>query len=81
MNKKNIIKARNLSVDELLEKDFTIEELYHLGEITKQFYTPSDCYEFFDEEKEMFYNIFGQQLRSLEDYNPHSEGYTPFGDE
>ncbi len=27
------------------------------------------------------YNNWGQQLRHISEYNPHSEGYTPFGDE
>ncbi|MFH1641504.1 MAG: hypothetical protein ABIC04_01240 [Nanoarchaeota archaeon] len=27
------------------------------------------------------FNKFGQALRGPEEFNPHSEGYTPFGDE
>ena len=28
-----------------------------------------------------YYNDSGQQLRNPGEYNPYSEGYTPFGDE
>ena len=28
-----------------------------------------------------YYNEAGDLLRDLEEYNQHSEGYTPFGDE
>lgn len=43
------------------------------------YYSPSGSYEFFDGND--FYNASGSKLRSPEQYNPHSEGYTPFGDE
>ena len=28
-----------------------------------------------------YYNEYGQELRNSDEYNQHSEGYTPFGDE
>ena len=35
----------------------------------------------YDEETDTYYNSSGQQLRNPDEYNPDSEGYTPFGDE
>jgi hypothetical protein len=50
-----------------------------LKEMDQEYYAPSDSLEYFDGEH--FYNQSGQRLRSPEEYNTHSEGYTPFGDE
>jgi hypothetical protein len=36
---------------------------------------------FYDDETGNHYDKHGNQLRSIEEYNPNSEGYTPFGDE
>lgn len=45
----------------------------------KKFYAPTGTKELF--ENGTFFNAFGQQLRDPEEYNPYTEGYTPFGDE
>lgn len=79
MTKEQIISARNLSVSEMIESGFTFEELLEIGEISREYYSPSDSYEYFDGEN--FYDIDGQILRDPEEYDPYSEGYTPFGDE
>lgn len=45
----------------------------------KKYYEPSGTYEdFIDGE---FYNQSGDLLRDPSEYDPYSEGYTPFGDE
>ena len=36
---------------------------------------------FYDDENDIYYNHGGQQLRNPAEYDRHSEGYTPFGDE
>jgi len=40
-----------------------------------------DGNEYYDGETGTYYNKAGQQLRDPDEYNPDSEGYTPFGDE
>lgn len=35
----------------------------------------------YDADNDVYYNEFGQQLRDPSEYDTHSEGYTPFGDE
>lgn len=42
---------------------------------------PCETTAWYDEENDIYYNYGGQQLRNPEEYNRHSEGYTPFGDE
>jgi hypothetical protein len=37
--------------------------------------------EYYDPKTKTFYNARGATLRDLEEYNPRSEGHTPFGDE
>ena len=49
--------------------------------LTEAYYSPSESYELYDPETGQFYNHSGQKLRDPEEYNPYSEGYTPFGDE
>jgi len=79
LTKKQIKEAVSFSVEDLISREFTFEELYEMGLIEKEFYPPSDTYEYFHDG--YFYNLSGQQLRDPEDFNPRSEGYTPFGDE
>lgn len=50
-----------------------------LKDLDKEYYPPSNSYEYWDGTH--FYNLSGQQLRDPNEYNVHSEGYTPFGDE
>lgn len=45
------------------------------------YYKPSDSMEYYDSENDAWYNHSGQRLRDPDEYNPLSEGYTPFGDE
>ena len=54
----------------------SIEEL---SKLDKEYYPPSESMEYFD--GTYFYNSSGAKLRDPEEYNLHSEGYTPFGDE
>jgi len=56
----------------------TREELNQLDE---EYYYPSQSIELYDPETDTWYNHSGQQLRDTKEYNPNSEGYTPFGDE
>lgn len=51
------------------------------GEVTLEYYAPSESQEWWDEENNCFYNRSGQRLRNPEEYNTSAEGYTPFGDE
>lgn len=50
-----------------------------LEEVYKEYYSPSASMEWFD--GETFYNFCGNSLRDVSEFNPYSEGYTPFGDE
>jgi hypothetical protein len=52
-----------------------------LEALSRRYYPPSDSIEYFDIETGTYYNASGQELRDMEEYNPRSEGYTPFGDE
>jgi hypothetical protein len=51
------------------------------NEVTLEYYAPSQSKEWYDYKEDCYYNRNGSRLRSPEEYNPHSEGYTPFGDE
>jgi hypothetical protein len=79
MTKEQILAARNLSVSDMMEKGFSLDELVEIGEMEMAYYGPSDSHEFFDGEN--YYNASGQQLRDPSEYGCSSEGYTPFGDE
>ena len=79
MKKEDIISARNLNVSDMISLGFTINELLENGEITREYYGPSDSFEYYDGEN--FYNENGQILRNPSEYNVYSEGFTPFGDE
>lgn len=54
-------------------------QLEFLQDLEKEYYPPSDTYEYWD--GEYFYNSAGDQLRNPNEYDQYSEGYTPFGDE
>lgn len=79
MGKEVIFSARNMSVSDMIEAGITVEELYENGDLTKEYYTPSNSKEYFDGTN--FYNLGGDKLRDLSEYDTHAEGYTPFGDE
>ena len=79
MKKADIISARSLTVLDMIGLGFTLEELVENGEITREYYSPSDSYEFFD--GITYYNSTGEQLRDPSEYDQYSDGYTPFGDE
>ena len=36
---------------------------------------------YYDRTTDTYYNRSGEQLRDMSEYDPFSEGYTPFGDE
>ena len=55
------------------------EEIF--DRIEQEYYSPSNSYEYYDTETDTWYNKLGNVLRNPEEYNPYSEGYTPFGDE
>jgi hypothetical protein len=57
------------------------ETLAYLRELDKEYYPPSGSYELYDYKSDTWYNRSGQVLRSPDEYDPYSEGYTPFGDE
>lgn len=50
-------------------------------DLPKEYYAPSDSREYYDYKTDTYYNSSGGQLRHPEEYNPRTEGYTPFGDE
>ena len=80
MTKEDVKTILQMSVEELIEQhELTIDELAEVGVVKREYYSPSESYEYFDGEN--YYNSFGQQLRSPSEFNPYSEGYTPFGDE
>ena len=49
--------------------------------LVEEYYTPSQSIELMDEKTGQFFNRAGDPLRDPEEYDPYSEGYTPFGDE
>jgi len=46
-----------------------------------QVYYGEGTYAFYDSKTDTYYNKSGQELRNPIEYDPYSEGYTPFGDE
>lgn len=52
-----------------------------LAECELEYYSPSQSMEYYNSETDTWYNHFGQELRKPKEYDPHQEGYTPFGDE
>jgi hypothetical protein len=52
-----------------------------IQDLPLRYYPPSDSMELYDEDTDTYYNAAGQELRDPKEYNPHNEGYTPFGDE
>lgn len=44
-------------------------------------YYACDTYAYYDESTNTYYNRSGSVLRDPSEYDQHSEGYTPFGDE
>ena len=52
-----------------------------LSKMSIEYYMPSDSNEYYDDENDTYYNCSGQQLIDPDEYDPDSEGYTPFGDE
>lgn len=79
MNVEEILNVRSLKVSDLLNMGISAEKLLEAGELTKEYYSPSDSFEYFDGEN--YYNASGDLLRDPSEYDVYSEGYTPFGDE
>lgn len=50
-------------------------------ELSKNYYEPSGSHELYCQDCDTFYNHSGDELWSLDDYNPYLERYAPFGDE
>lgn len=57
----------------------SLKQAINNGEVYKEYYTPSASMEWFDGEN--FYNLCGNTLRDVSEFDTSSEGYTPFGDE
>ena len=49
--------------------------------LVREYYSPSDTYELYDEETDTFYDRDGDPFRHPREFDPNSEGYTPWGDE
>ena len=53
--------------------------------LVPQYYEPSESWELYDPENDVYYNNFGQILRNPDEYDfsdfENMEGFTPFGDE
>ena len=64
---------------EPINEDSDFQQKIANGDVWLEHYGPSGSSEYTD--GETWYNRSGQQLRDPEEYNPHSDGYTPFGDE
>ena len=81
LTKQQIIDVNNMSIEDYLEKGFTMEELLSIDKfnLVTATYFPSNSVEYFDGEN--WYNSSGEALRNPEEYDTNSEGYTPFGDE
>jgi hypothetical protein len=62
-----------------LNEDSEFQEKIKNGDVWLDYYAPSDSEEYTD--GQFWYNRSGQAMRDPEEYNPHSDGYTPFGDE
>ena len=56
-------------------------EEFNTENLVRVYYEPSATYEYYDTRSNTYYNQFGQELRSPDEYDSNSEGYTPFGDE
>jgi len=67
-----------ISEDGLRDLDEEYERI-DISDLEKEYYSPSDSYEYWD--GEYFYNRMGNKLRNPSEYRRDSEGYTPFGDE
>ena len=59
----------------------SIDDLDWIISLPKEYYSPSDSMEYYDEKTNTFYNVGGDQLRDPSEFNRSGEGYTPFGDE
>jgi len=51
-----------------------------MKKLYQSYYPPTGTVELTDG-KGNWFNQFGQELRSPDDYDVYAEGYTPFGDE
>lgn len=45
MTKEEIISARKLTVSNMIDAGFTLDELFENGEISREYYSPSDSYD------------------------------------
>jgi len=66
--------------DDIYEQREEIRQKIRDNEFQEEYYAAGTT-AFHDEESDLWYNQSGQQLRSPKEYDRHSEGYTPFGDE
>lgn len=57
----------------------SLKQAIEAGEVYKEYYSPSASMEYFDGEN--FYNLSGNMLRDVSEFDTSNEGYTPFGDE
>jgi hypothetical protein len=71
------------TVDEfqLIYSEVCNETEFNVENLERTYYEPSGSYEYYDVKTDTYYNQLGQELRSPEEYDTSSEGYTPFGDE
>jgi len=60
---------------------YQLEKIMKKENLIKSYYPPSDTYEWFDSETRQFFNSNMDLLRDPSEYDPCSEGYTPFGDD
>lgn len=49
--------------------------------LEEEYYAPSESFEFYDPVTKQWFNKSFEPLRNPDEYNQHSEAYTPFGDE
>lgn len=68
------------NTDDPSHPDYAFYQRIKNGELYEEYYSPSESTEYTDGQGNWF-NHFGQELRDPSEYDPTSEGYTPFGDE
>ena len=62
-------------------QDANEKEKKEFTDLPKAYYFPSDSYEYYDEYTDTFFNLNGDILINIVNYDDLTEGYTPFGDE
>ena len=76
----------NQELLQIFQKEFgEIDGKSIFERLVSQYYEPTESWELYDPENDVYYNNFGQILRNPDEYDfsdfENMEGFTPFGDE